>query len=51
VPVKSRKDAPKPMVDVDREIAILKNEMATSLRNAAKDIEEEHAEEGKEDTG
>ncbi len=44
VPVKSRNDARKPMVDVDREIAILKNEMATSLRNAAKDIEDEHAE-------
>ena len=51
VPVKSRKDAPKPMADVDREIAILKNEMATSLRNAAKDIEDEHEEEEKEDTG
>jgi len=44
VPVKSRKDVRKPMVDVDREIAILKNEMATSLRNAAKDIEDEHRE-------
>jgi len=44
VPVKSRKDVRKPMVDVDKEIAILKNEMATSLRNAAKDIEDEHAE-------
>ncbi len=50
VPVKSRKDKPKPTVDVDREIAILKNEMATSLRNAAKEIEEERAEEEKEDT-
>ena len=44
VPVKSRKDVRKPMVDVDKEIAILKNEMATSLRDAAKDIEDEHAE-------
>jgi hypothetical protein len=51
VPVKSRKDKPKPTVDVDREIAILKNEMATSLRNAAKEIEEERVEEEKEDTG
>jgi hypothetical protein len=50
VPVKSRKDVRKPMVDVDREIAILKNEMATSLRNAAKDIEDEHAEDEREDT-
>jgi hypothetical protein len=39
------------MVDVNKEIAILKNEMATSLRNAAKDIEDVHAEEEKEDTG
>ena len=44
VSVKSRKDVRKPTVDVDREIAILKNEMATSLRNAAKDIEDEHRE-------
>ena len=48
VSVKSRKDVRKPMVDVDREIAILKNEMATSLRNAAKDIEDEHAEDESE---
>ncbi|MGA3359766.1 MAG: hypothetical protein ABSC87_06120 [Halobacteriota archaeon] len=51
VPVKTRKEAPKPMVGVNKEIAILKNEMATSLRNAAKDIEDEHAEQEKEDTG
>ncbi|MGZ4862067.1 MAG: hypothetical protein ACXV2E_04715 [Halobacteriota archaeon] len=50
VPVKSPKDVRKPMVDVDREIAILKNEMATSLRNAAKDIEDEHQEDEREDT-
>jgi hypothetical protein len=50
VPVKSHKDVQKPMVDVDKEIAILKNEMATSLRNAAKDIEDEHAEDEGEDT-
>jgi hypothetical protein len=50
VPVKSHKDVPKPMVDVDKEIAILKNEMATSLRNAAKDIEDERAEDEGEDT-
>jgi hypothetical protein len=49
-PVKSRKDVLKPMVDVDKEIAILKKEMATSLRNAAKEIEEEDADE-EEDTG
>jgi hypothetical protein len=49
-PVKSRKDVSKPMVDVDKEIAILKKEMATSLRNAAKEIEEEDADE-EEDTG
>ena len=34
VPVKLRKDVRKPMADVDKEIAILKNDMATSLRNA-----------------
>ena len=50
VPVKSRKDVRKPMVDVDKEIAILKNEMATSLRDAAKDIEDEHAEDERENT-
>jgi hypothetical protein len=50
VPVKSRKDVRKPLVDVDKEIAILKNEMATSLRNAAKDIEDEHREDEREDT-
>ncbi|MGP8132740.1 MAG: hypothetical protein ACLQAL_00480 [Halobacteriota archaeon] len=50
VPVKSRKDVRKPMVDVDTEIAILKNEMATSLRDAAKDIEDEHAEDERENT-
>ena len=50
VPVKSRKDVRKPMVDVDKEIAILKNEMATSLRNAAKDIEDEHRDDEGEDT-
>jgi hypothetical protein len=38
------------MVDVDKEIAILKNEMATSLRDAAKDIEDEHAEDERENT-
>jgi hypothetical protein len=38
------------MVDVDKEIAILKKEMATSLRNAAKEIEEEDADE-EEDMG
>jgi len=51
VAVKTRKEAPKPMVDVNKEIAILKNEMATSLRNAAKDIEDEQAGEEEEDTG
>ncbi len=40
----------KPTVDVDKEIAILKNEMATSLRNAAKDIEDEHRDDEGEDT-
>ena len=50
VPVKSRKDVRKPMVDVDREITILKNEMATSLRNAAKDIEDEHREDESKET-
>jgi hypothetical protein len=50
VPVKSRKDVRKPMVDVNKEIAILKNEMATSLRDAAKDIEDEHAEDERENT-
>jgi hypothetical protein len=50
VPVKSRKDVRKPTVDVDKEIAILKNEMATSLRNAAKDIEDEHRDDEGEDT-
>jgi hypothetical protein len=50
-PVTSRKDFSKPMVDVDKEIAILKKEMATSLRNAAKEIEEEDANEEGEDTG
>jgi hypothetical protein len=49
-PVKSRKDVSKSMVDVDKEIAILKKEMATSLRNAAKEIEEEDADE-EEDMG
>lgn len=49
-PVKSRKDVSTPMVDVDKEIAILKKEMATSLRNAAREIEEEDADEEKEDT-
>jgi hypothetical protein len=49
--VTSRKDFSKPMVDVDKEIAILKKEMATSLRNAAKEIEEEDANEEGEDTG
>jgi hypothetical protein len=49
VPLKSRKDVLKPMVDVDTEIAILKNEMATSLRNAAKDIEDENREDERED--
>jgi len=50
VRVRSHKDVPKPMVDVDKEIAILKNEMAASLRDAAKDIEDEHAEDEGEDT-
>ncbi|MGZ4863780.1 MAG: hypothetical protein ACXV5H_01315 [Halobacteriota archaeon] len=49
-PTKARKGAPMPMVDVDKEIAILKKEMATSLRNAAREIEEEGADEEKEDT-
>jgi uncharacterized protein YrrD len=41
----------KPIVDVDKEIAILKKEMAASLRNAAKEIEEGDAEGEKENTG
>jgi hypothetical protein len=49
-PVNSRKDVSKPMVEVDKEIAILKKEMATSLRNAAKEIEEEDADEEEEET-
>jgi len=50
VPVKSRKAVRKPTVDVDKEIAILKNEMATSLRDAANDIEDEHVKDDAEDT-
>jgi hypothetical protein len=49
--INSRKDVSKPIVDVDKEIAILKKEMAASLRNAAKEIEDEDAEGGKENTG
>jgi hypothetical protein len=49
-PVKPRKDASTPMVDVDKEIAILKKEMAASLRNTAREIEEEDADEEKEGT-
>jgi hypothetical protein len=39
---KSREDARKPVVDVNNEIAILKKEMAKSLREAAKDVDDEH---------
>ena len=49
-PVKSRKDVSTPTVDVDKEIAILKKEMAASLRSAAREIEEEDVDEEKEDT-
>jgi hypothetical protein len=49
VPVKSRKAARKPTVDVDKEIAILKDEMAASLRNAANEIEDERAKDERED--
>jgi len=48
-PEKSRKDVSTPMVDVDKEIAILKKEMAQSLRNAAREIEEEDTDEETED--
>jgi hypothetical protein len=40
MPVKPDRTAQKPTVDVNKEIAILKNEMAKSLRDAAEDIEE-----------
>ncbi len=46
--VDSDRAAPSPLVDVNREIAILKDEMAKSLRNAADDIEEGTSE-GSED--
>jgi hypothetical protein len=48
-PEKSRKDVSTPMVDVDKEIAILKKEMAQSLRNAAREIEEEDTDEETKD--
>lgn len=37
--VKSRKDAQTPTTDVNNEIAILKREMAKSLREAANDVD------------
>ncbi len=39
-----------PVVDVNREIAILKDEMAKSLRDAAEDIEEDTTREEEDDT-
>ncbi len=45
VQVASDRVTPNPLVDVNKEIAILKDEMARSLRDAADDIEEDHEEE------
>ncbi len=45
VQVDSDRVTPNPLVDVNKEIAILKDEMARSLRDAADDIEEDHEEE------
>ncbi len=50
VPVTSDRPTPQPVVDVNKEIAILKDEMAKSLRDAADDIEEDAASEEDEDT-
>ena len=49
VPVKSDRVTPSALVDVNKEIAILKDEMAKSLRDAADDIEGEQASEEDED--
>ncbi len=50
VPVDADRAAPNPLVDVNKESAILKDEMAKSLRDAAEDIEgeQEHEEDEKE---
>ncbi len=40
---------PSPLVDVNKEIAIIKDEMAKSLRDAADDIEESEKEEENDD--
>ncbi len=49
-PVTADRSAPRPVVDVNKEIAILKDEMAKSLRDAADDIEEERESKEDEDT-
>ncbi len=50
VPVTSDRPTPQPIVDVNKEIAILKDEMAKNLRDAADDIEEDTESEEDEDT-
>ncbi len=49
VPVTSDRPTPQPIVDVNKEIAILKDEMAKNLRDAADDIEEGTTSEEEED--
>ncbi|MGZ4902462.1 MAG: hypothetical protein ACXVI3_05010 [Halobacteriota archaeon] len=49
-PVHSDRVTPSPPVDVNKEIAILKDEMAKSLRDAADDIEEDQTSEEEDDT-
>ncbi|MGZ4904485.1 MAG: hypothetical protein ACXV6K_08730 [Halobacteriota archaeon] len=49
VPVNADRVTPRPLVDVNKEIAILKDEMAKSLRDAADDIEEDKAPEEEDD--
>ncbi len=50
VPVNSDRITPSPLVDVNKEIASLKGEMAKSLRDAAEDIEEGQTSEEEDDT-
>ncbi len=45
----SKEELNHPLVDVEREIKVLKNEMAKNLRDAARDIEEEEDDDEEDD--
>jgi hypothetical protein len=51
IKVTSKEELNQPLVDVEREIKVLKNEMAKNLRDAAREIEEEEGDDAEGEQG